>query len=110
MCVYSAIFDLYTPQIPVPTPTPYGPTQPWLPVLPADKPMTPEELTKLLEAFRKAAEEAKEIDKRDGNPDCEDPDKAKLLDRIAVLEHRIEILEASKKPAKKSRKKTKGNK
>ena len=107
MCVYSAIFDHYTPKFPVPSPTPYELAVPWLPVVPDAAAMTPEELLKLIEDFKKAAEDAKEQDKKEGNPDCEDPDKARLLERIEILEHRIEILELSKTPKKKVAKKRK---
>lgn len=108
MCVYSAVFDHYAPRF-----------DPWnAPAVPL-VPLTPisleppidlsafgikgdlEELKKLIKEFKEAAEHAKKLDTLMQNPDCEDPDKAKLLDRIADLEKAIAEL---KKPKKKTKK------
>jgi len=54
-------------------------------------------LRKLIDEFREAVEAAKKIDVLTKQPDCEDPEKAKLLDRVAELERRLDQLEKSKR-------------
>lgn len=102
MCVLSMVFDQYQPLLP----------KKWTD-LPTWKPPTPKELADpSLEARVKALEElvkelkeaiklAKQLDAVTHQPDCEDPEKAKLLDRIKKLEAEIKKFKASKKSKKK---------
>jgi hypothetical protein len=39
-----------------------------------------------IEEFRQALEQARQLDKKIGQEDCVDPEKAKMIDRIAELE------------------------
>lgn len=94
MCVVSNVFDHYDPIIPnpyVPAPTPASPnvgTLAWWPAIDVT------ELRTLIEDFKQAVAAAKIVDRLTKQPDCEDPDKAKLLDRVAELEKRIAVLES----------------
>jgi len=47
------------------------------------------ELRKLIEDFKVAIEAAKKVDVLTGQPDCEDPEKAKLRERVAELERQL---------------------
>lgn len=78
MCVYSQIIDTFIPQF-----------TPWE-NLPLPKYLTPD-LAKTLEEFKKASEAAKIVDDALGNPDCEDPEKVKLVERVAELEKLLAI-------------------
>ena len=81
MCTISMIFDHYNPIIPL-TVTPIGPsTAPLYDV---------EAMRKLIEEFHAAMAAAKLVDKTLGTPDCEDSEKAKLLERVAELEKTLE--------------------
>ncbi len=87
MCTYSMIIDHYSPQFTkwiIPGPYEYVPS---LPI------QDPDALKRLIDQFTAAQEAAKLVDTTLGTPDCEDPEKARLLDRIAELE---EILASSK--------------
>jgi len=46
-----------------------------------------------VEAFQKLVEQAEEFDKVTGQPDCVDPEKAELMQKITDLEARIKELE-----------------
>lgn len=92
MCVMSMVHDYYQPLIPqrwdwhplVPfTPSPVQPVQP----------LDPDALRKLLDDYRKATEAAERVDALTGQPDCVDPEKAKLERRVAELEKRLAQLE-----------------
>ena len=48
-------------------------------------------------------EKAKEYDVRTGQPNCEDPEKEKLLKRLDELEARLKALEAKPKRQRKPR-------
>jgi hypothetical protein len=103
MCVRSMVYDywnkypwpqplpIYVPY-PVPQPQPYDPMprQPQIEinweVVKAD-----------IEKFKKSIAAAKVVDDLTAQPDCEDPDKAKLKEKIEALEKRIKQLEAKKK-------------
>lgn len=90
MCVMSMVTDYYEPFIPEITPfTPYVPTVThpvgWPVVLP-DYAATLRELNSLIHEFKRLLASAKEIDDKTGQPDCVDPDKAKLIGRVAELE------------------------
>lgn len=96
MCVVSMIHDHYEPLIPKP-----DFWIPWQPAFPDFEPSTPppptdlkeiERVRKLLEDFRKAHKAAAEVDKLTKQPDCVDPEKAKLEERVVALEQKIEQL------------------
>jgi hypothetical protein len=82
MCNVSAVFDQYQPVFPETYPYPQHPV-----------PYTNDELRELIESFKQALEAAKKFDRITKQPDCEDPDKAKLLDRVADLERRLDAIE-----------------
>ncbi len=102
ICTVSQVFDHYTDkfkpwQIPWDgTPNPHiTPQIP--PVLSPPMIMLPlEELRQLIAEFREAIAAAKTVDRLTGQPDCEDPDKAKLEDRVAVLEKKLAALKRRK--------------
>jgi hypothetical protein len=88
MCAYSVVMDHYKPIFepfditrPVqgsPLVPPYGmPPQPAVDLA---------ELARLIAEFREAAAAAKTVDRLTGQSDCEDPDKAKLEQRVTALE------------------------
>lgn len=92
MCVVSMIHDYFEPRIPDPnsiggidwshvkieTSTPTSTSDEWARAV-AD-------LRTLIDEFRRALEAAKTVDRLTGQPDCVDPDKAKLEARVAMLE------------------------
>lgn len=86
MCVVSMVYDRFEPLIPYP---------PWQPT---PEPEQVKLLKELIEQFQKAAEAAKVVDRLTGQPDCLDPDKAKLDERVVALEDRIAQLEAAARP------------
>lgn len=75
MCVVSMVYDHFRPQF-----EPYENTRPLT---------DPNNFRELVEKFRKAAEAAQRVDSLTNQPDCEDPEKAKLLERVAELERRL---------------------
>lgn len=91
MCVVSMVHDEYEPRIPT-----IRPYVPWVPTgEPFVVPMAPQadipsaslrELNALIHEFKRLLENAKEIDEKTGQPDCVDPEKAKLQERVAQLE------------------------
>ncbi len=96
MCVVSNIMDQYRP---------YIPQQPWVPTSPGigtnpppqiniqQQPIVdPKELRELIDSFHKALEAAREFDRLTGQPDCEDEEKIKLVDRVTDLERRLDAL------------------
>lgn len=103
MCVYSMVLDQYAPLFPrrledIPT---------WNPPKAAEISLDPsivariEALEKLVAEFKEAMELAKKLDVLTRQPDCEDPEKAKLLQRIAELEAEIKKFKQDKKAKKK---------
>jgi hypothetical protein len=92
MCVYSAIGPMFEPLVPIPTPSPHMPYAPWGPVPQTGLPISPEDLATLLAAFHKAVEAAKAADRATGQPDCSDPEKVKLEERVAELERRLDAM------------------
>jgi hypothetical protein len=99
MCNVSMIMDTWSPHIPqpnewVPRTVPQFPQQ--IPInVPPDPAkrvaeMTVDELRKLLAAFHNAVAAAETFDRLTGQPDCIDAEKAKLVDRVAELERKIE--------------------
>jgi hypothetical protein len=99
MCVMSAVMDQYSPYIPQPNSWPYMSTAPGYPAAsPAASPVLPvpdqiDAMKTFLESFHKATEAAQVFDEQTGQPDCIDPEKAQLLDRVAQLEAKIKKLE-----------------
>jgi hypothetical protein len=81
MCVISLVLDYGNQNWPQQWSQP--PTNPTPPVV-------AEEQRKFIDAFKKLMEAAKEFDEVTGQADCEDPEKAQLLDRIAKLERRLD--------------------
>lgn len=81
MCVMSMVIDAYRPLFPEPFdvwPQPVSPT------------IAPTDWQKLIDSFKQATEAAKAADTATGQPDCEDPEKAKLIARVAELEKLLE--------------------
>lgn len=74
MCVVSMVYDHYQPLIPKTIEVDPIDTAYW---------------EKVFEDFRKAKEAAETVDKLTGQPDCVDPEKAELLERIADLEQQL---------------------
>lgn len=112
MCVVSMVFDdfgrRFTPWIqpwqptivPTPAPAPFSPPV----VLPIPGAAEVAELRKLIDEFKEALAAARTVDRLTNKPDCEDPDKARLLDRVADLEKRLAAVEKQpdKRPQKRS--------
>ena len=108
------VIDHYQNTIPwdVPWIPPIQPIEPLKPIEPVDPEATKrlfqplatkadiDELIKLLKDFRKAEAAAKVVDELTGQKDCVDPEKAKLLERVAQLEKEIEKLRTKDKPRK----------
>lgn len=84
MCMVSMIYDHYEPKIPVIERHPFD--QPF--VLPATpkEPTSLDEFRKMLDEFKRDVKAAKETDAKAGEPDCFDPAKAKLEERVRELE------------------------
>jgi hypothetical protein len=86
MCLYSGVMDDFSQWVPKVSPVAPPVVVPfWEPQPTADL----EEMSKLLEALRAAADDAKKKDAESGAPDCTDPEKAKLMERVAELERII---------------------
>ena len=84
MCTFSMVHDHFDPRIP--RVQPIVPDVPWPPTTEPKPSMSLEELTKLIRDFQVAGEAAKKVDELTKQPDCVDPEKAKLSERIAELE------------------------
>lgn len=102
MCVVSMVIDHYNPffpPLPEPAPTPTVPnvsgTFTWPPPS-----VDLNELRKLIEEFKEAMVAAKKVDLLTGQPDCEDPEKAKLVARVDALEKEVARLSKKKRPSK----------
>ncbi len=90
MCVMSMVHDSYTGKFPD-----IVEVQPWIPIPPV-KPATQPfalspaldlvELRQLIAEFKQCVAAAKLIDEKTGQPDCVDPEKFKLTERVAELE------------------------
>lgn len=87
MCVVSMVYDHYLPKI-----GEYSTGKiDWSGLLQHSKPdpemkELKEELKKLIKEFKEAVAAARQVDRLTGQPDCSDPDKAKLEERVAELE------------------------
>lgn len=90
MCIVSMIHDYFEPKIPQVQPAhPFAPDTGGGFVFPKHAPDHASsilELKSLILEFRRLLEMAKEIDEKTGQPDCVDPGKAPLQDRVADLE------------------------
>jgi hypothetical protein len=87
MCNVSQIMDTWQPYIPPVTTIPL-PTQGWpQPRRVGD--LTVDELKELLAGFHLAVQGAETFDRLTGQPDCVDPEKAKLMERVEALEKRL---------------------
>lgn len=92
----------------------------WYETLPPTQPINPfnlndwkviskeevEALKTLIREFREAIEAAKVVDRLTNQPDCVDPEKAKLEERVLQLEERIAKLEKVSSKNKSAKKKT----
>lgn len=109
MCVYSMVHDHFWPRIPEKLPEIKPVTWPtWPPPEDNQPELTAvwaeiERIKKLIEEFREAGKAAEKVDKLTGQPDCVDPEKAKLQERVAELEKQIKKLERRKKRNKRGR-------
>lgn len=82
MCVVSNTFDSWRDRIPDIQPWEVKPFTPYVPSKTTDS----FDWKKLFDDFRKGVEAARKQDVAEGNPDCADPDKAKLEERVRELE------------------------
>jgi hypothetical protein len=86
------VYNQWQPNIPYPNQ--WQPIQPYNlipnPIIHSPWPVDPEEMRKFLEAFHAMVEAAKVFDELTGQPDCEDPEKAALEERVAELERKLE--------------------
>jgi hypothetical protein len=103
VCTYSAVIDHYQGQL-----TPFWQTyqstyDAWTNFLTAEEIA---KLRKLLEDFAEAGAIAKKLDALMAQPDCEDPDKLKLVERVAELEKQLAALVKKPKTRKRSKRVT----
>jgi hypothetical protein len=104
MCVMSMVHDHYQPLIPSPD------SLPWKPFgIPGEVRITGiqsvdakdamiAELRQLISEFREAVAAAAIVDKLTRQPDCVDPEKKKLEDRVAELERRLNAMTEAARP------------
>lgn len=88
MCIVSNVMDSYGPIFPRPVAEPF-PVQPNVQFIPWQPKMHPDDLAKLIEAFKQSVAAAKVADAVTKQSDCEDPEKLKLLERVAELEKQL---------------------
>lgn len=105
MCSVSMIYDHYKPKFPpedwkLPTTIPPVPGAPV--IINTSLAEQIKELADLIKEFKEAVKAAKIVDKALGAPDCADPEKAKLEERVAQLEKQIAAL-TEKKGVKRAR-------
>lgn len=110
MCVTSAVMDQWNPYIPQPNKiwpqpqtVPY--TQPYN--IPPNQQITiwPQPqvaggvdngtVKELIDSLRQALEAAEKLDELTNQPDCVDPEKAKLMERVAILEARLDEIDTA---------------
>jgi hypothetical protein len=82
MCAVSMVFDQYRPRF-----NEHLRSYIWPPAQAPGPEVA--ELRALIAEFREAVAAARAKDKAEGAPDCEDPQKAKLEQRVAELERRL---------------------
>lgn len=105
MCVVSMVMDHYEPLIPdnwQPKPnhilTGGAPVIQWPPAQAIDTATVEalraegDRLERLIADFKTAVEAARKVDALTAQPDCEDPEKAKLEARVAELERRLDAM------------------
>ena len=105
MCVVSMVIDHYDDRFKrwfEPFPTIQPDTIPIQPIKrePVSLPLKLEgldELRQLIAEFKEAIAAAKKVDALTKQPDCEDPEKAKLIERVAALEARVAKIVRTKK-------------
>ena len=97
MCVVSMVFDDFSKRFPINPLEPQQPEYTWpLQTIALSNPVPTldkndiEKLRKYIEEFRESVELAKKLDVLMKQPDCFDPDKAKLEQRITELEKRLD--------------------
>lgn len=81
MCVYSMVMDYYEPQFPW---TVTAPSPRWSPIHIEEAPAA--DWLKLIGDLKKASAAAAIVDAMTNQPDCVDPEKQKLEERVAELE------------------------
>lgn len=95
MCVLSGVYDHYKPLFPPigpftpPGTFPYTPVPPPMIITPTISPDEIKEIRQLIKDFKEAVKAAKTVDRLTNQPDCSDPEKAKLLKRVATLEKEL---------------------
>lgn len=103
MCIVSMVYDQFAPSFPgptiVPNIVPQEPTFDYTTFFQTKSQI--EQMEQLIKEFKEALEHAKKLDILMKKPDCEDPEKAKLLKRVEELEKAIVEF---KKPKKKTKK------
>lgn len=112
MCIVSAVQDHYgerfreywsyfPPYTTTPgTGGPFGPIGPVIdpiPLIPTDPAKLYKDIDKLVEEYRRSLKSAEQLDKDMKQPDCEDPEKAKLTERVEDLERQIKELKKDRK-------------
>ncbi len=91
MCTYSMVFDHFDGRIPTITQVQAPANPEWYKYVPLadDFQKSIDELEKSIDNFKKAGAAAEVVDNLTNQPDCLDPEKAKLLDRIRELEETL---------------------
>lgn len=92
MCVVSMVHDEFSGRL-------SGQGATWSGWTTAQPALTADDITalrQLIADFREAVAAAKVVDRLTGQPDCVDPEKAKLEERVAALETRLTALEVWK--------------
>lgn len=104
MCIVSMIHDHYNDRFAPwfePNRLPWDPfplPRPAVPVTPPPKPISDEiaealrTLRQLIDEYREAIAKAKRLDELTGQPDCEDPKKASLEERVTDVERQLSSL------------------
>jgi hypothetical protein len=92
MCVYSAVAQQIGPWIPQPPVYPQ-PNTPGIAPIQVIPDRSNEELRELLDTFKELLDAAAKVDEVTGQPDCADPEKTKVLERLDELEKRLEEVE-----------------
>jgi hypothetical protein len=96
MCVYSAVIDHFDqrgwPNLDQPLPPPPGTVFSFDPEEMIVDGKTIREWKKQIAEFKEAAEAAKVVDRLTDQPDCEDPTKLLLVERVALLEKRLNAI------------------
>lgn len=93
MCIVSNVHDHYNPLFPPMVPPVDQVVTPidWSKVFPQPAPDL-SEMRKLIDEFKEAVAAAQKLDTLLKQPDCVDPDKAKLQERVERLERIIDAL------------------